>query len=108
MRLKDGRAIPNFITQALNNEDITVFGNGTQTRSICYVDDLIEGIYKLLLSAEVLPVNIGNPDELTMLSLAEEIIELTNSNSKIVFKDLPSDDPKIRQPDISKAKSILN
>jgi len=107
MRLCDGRAIPAFITQALNNEPITVFGNGLQTRSVCYVSDLIDGIYKLLLSNENEPVNIGNPDEITILDLAKEIIELTNSKSEIVFKDLPEDDPKVRQPDIDKARSIL-
>ncbi len=107
MRLCDGRAIPAFITQALNNEPITVFGDGLQTRSVCYVSDLIDGIYKLLLSSENEPVNIGNPDEITILDLAKEIIELTNSKSEIVFKDLPEDDPKVRQPDIDKARSIL-
>jgi dTDP-glucose 4,6-dehydratase len=107
MRLMDGRAIPAFITQALENKSVTVFGDGNQTRSVCYVDDLVEGIYRLLLSSEVEPVNIGNPDELTMLELAKEIIELTNSKSKIIYKKLPEDDPKVRQPDISKAKRIL-
>lgn len=108
MRLKDGRAIPNFITQALSGEPVTVYGDGSQTRSVCYVDDLIEGIYRLLLSGEHNPVNIGNPDELSMLQLAEEIVELTGSKSKIVFKELPADDPKVRRPNISKAKEILN
>ncbi|MFN0157986.1 MAG: UDP-glucuronic acid decarboxylase family protein [Bacteroidota bacterium] len=108
MRLNDGRAIPAFISQALAGEDVTVFGNGTQTRSVCYVDDLIEGIFRLLISKEIDPVNIGNPDELNMLSLAEEIIALTGSKSKIVFKQLPEDDPKIRQPDITRARAILN
>lgn len=108
MRLCDGRAIPAFITQALNNEPVTVFGDGSQTRSVCYVSDLVDGIYKLLLSDEVQPVNIGNPEELTMLELAKEIIEITGSKSEIIFKDLPSDDPKVRQPDIEKAKSILD
>lgn len=108
MRIEDGRAIPAFISQALAGEDVTVFGEGKQTRSVCYVDDLVDGIYRLLLSNEVEPVNIGNPDELTMLELAKEIIELTNSKSKIVFRDLPSDDPKVRQPDITKAKTILD
>ncbi|HOM04710.1 MAG TPA: SDR family oxidoreductase [Candidatus Kapabacteria bacterium] len=107
MRLCDGRAIPAFITQALNNEPITVFGDGLQTRSVCYVSDLIDGIYKLLLSNENEPVNIGNPDEITIFDLAKEIIELTGSKSQIVFKDLPEDDPKVRQPDIQKARSIL-
>jgi dTDP-glucose 4,6-dehydratase len=108
MRLKDGRAIPNFINQALNNNDITVYGNGMQTRSVCYVDDLIEGIYRLLLSDEIYPVNIGNPDEVTMLDLAKEVKDLCNSDSKIVYKELPEDDPKIRRPDISRAIDILD
>ena len=108
MRFEDGRAIPAFVSQALQNKDVTVFGDGMQTRSICYVDDLTEGIYRLLLSDEVEPVNIGNPNELTILDLAKEIIELTNSKSKIIFEDLPSDDPKVRQPDITKAKKLLN
>jgi len=107
MRVHDGRAIPAFISQALRGEDITVFGNGSQTRSVCYVDDLIEGIYRLLLSDEVNPVNIGNPDEITMLDLAKEIIALTGSRSKIVFKDLPADDPKVRKPDTRKAEALL-
>jgi dTDP-glucose 4,6-dehydratase len=108
MRLQDGRAIPNFITQALSGEDLTVFGDGSQTRSVCYVDDLVEGIYSLLLSDEVEPVNIGNPDEITMLQLAEEINSLIGGGNKIVFKDLPADDPKVRQPDTTKARNILN
>ncbi len=107
MRINDGRAIPAFISQALNDEPVTVFGDGTQTRSVCYVSDLVEGIYRLLLSDEVNPVNIGNPSELTMEELAREIVELTNSNSEIVYRDLPSDDPKIRQPDITRAQEIL-
>ena len=107
MRIDDGRAIPTFISQALKNEDVTVFGDGSQTRSVCYVSDLIDGIYKLMMSNYTLPMNIGNPEEITMLNLAKEIIELTKSKSKIIFKDLPIDDPKIRQPDISKAKEIL-
>jgi len=108
MRLEDGRAIPNFITQALKNEPVTVYGNGLQTRSVCYYQDLIEGIFLLLISNETEPVNIGNPDEITMLDLAKEIIELTNSKSEIIFNELPSDDPKVRQPNISKAKEKLN
>ncbi len=108
MRIEDGRAIPNFINQALNDEPVTVYGDGSQTRSVCYVDDLVEGIYRLLMSAETEPVNIGNPAELTMKELATEIIKLCNSQSKIVFKELPQDDPKIRQPDIRKALDILN
>ncbi len=107
MRVNDGRAIPAFMSQALRNEDITVFGDGKQTRSVCYVDDLIDGIYRLLMSDIVEPVNIGNPDEIPVLQLAEEIKHITGSKSKIVFKDLPEDDPKIRQPDISKAKKFL-
>ena len=107
MRLDDGRALPAFISQALKNEDITVFGDGSQTRSFCYVDDLIDGILKLLLSNETLPVNIGNPNEITIEDFAKEVIHLTNSKSKIVYKELPIDDPKVRQPDISKAKLLL-
>lgn len=107
MRLQDGRAIPNFITQAVSGKDVTVYGDGNQTRSVCYVDDLIEGIFRLLMSDEVNPTNIGNPDELSMLQLAQEIVELTGSESKIIFEDLPADDPKVRQPDITKAKDIL-
>lgn len=107
MRLDDGRALPTFIGQALRGEDITVFGNGSQTRSFCFVDDEIEGIYKLLLSDYTLPVNIGNPEEISLLQFAEEVKEITGVNSKIVFKPLPQDDPKVRQPDISKAKSVL-
>jgi dTDP-glucose 4,6-dehydratase len=107
MRLNDGRAIPAFLSQALRNEDVTVFGNGQQTRSVCYVDDLIDGIYRLLISDVKDPVNIGNPDEITMLDLAKEVIELTGSKSKIVFMELPADDPKIRQPDIQRARSLL-
>jgi len=107
MRINDGRAIPAFLSQALRNEDVTVFGTGAQTRSVCYVDDLIEGIYRLLLSDEPDPVNIGNQDEITMLALAKEVIELTGSRSRIVFKPLPEDDPKVRQPDTTRARTIL-
>ncbi len=107
MRINDGRAIPAFMSQALRGEDITVFGKGSQTRSVCYVDDLIDGIYRLLMSSETDPVNIGNPDEITMLQLAEEILGLTGSKSRIVFKDLPQDDPKVRQPDITRATTLL-
>ena len=107
MRLNDGRAIPAFISQALRGENLTVFGNGSQTRSVCYVDDLIEGLYRLLLSSEPLPVNIGNPDEITMLELAREVIALTGSRSTVVFKELPEDDPKVRRPDTSRAEAIL-
>jgi len=107
MRLNDGRALPAFIGQALRGEDITVFGDGSQTRSFCYVDDLVEGIYRLLLSDYNQPVNIGNPDEITILEFAEEVVKLTGSKSKIIFKDLPTDDPKQRKPDITRAKQIL-
>lgn len=108
MRLNDGRALPAFIGQALRGEDLTVFGDGSQTRSFCYVDDLVEGIYRLLKSDYADPVNIGNPDEISLLDFAKEILALTGSNQKIVFKPLPVDDPKQRQPDISKAREILN
>lgn len=107
MRIDDGRAIPAFISQALRGEPVTVFGDGTQTRSVCYVDDLIDGIYSLLFSSVGEPVNIGNPDELPILHLAKEIIELTHSNSQIAFGSLPEDDPKVRQPEISKARALL-
>jgi dTDP-glucose 4,6-dehydratase len=107
MRINDGRAIPAFLSQALRNEDVTVFGDGAQTRSVCYVDDLIEGIYRLLMSDEPDPVNIGNQDEITMLTLAKEVIALTGSKSRIVFKPLPEDDPKVRQPDTTRARTIL-
>jgi dTDP-glucose 4,6-dehydratase len=107
MRLNDGRALPAFIGQALRGEDLTVFGDGSQTRSFCFVDDLVEGIYRLLLSDYHLPVNIGNPDEISLKEFAEEIIALTGTAQKIVYKPLPVDDPKQRQPDISKAKDIL-
>lgn len=107
MRLNDGRALPAFIGQALRGEDLTVFGDGSQTRSFCYVDDLIEGIYRLLMSDYSMPVNIGNPDQITLKNFAEEVIKLTGTSQKIVYKPLPQDDPKQRQPDISKAKEIL-
>ena len=107
MRLNDGRALPAFIGQALRGEDLTVFGDGSQTRSFCYVDDLIEGICRLLFSDYVYPVNIGNPDEISLKEFAEEIIKLTATNQKIVFKPLPTDDPKQRRPDITRAKEIL-
>ena len=107
MRLDDGRALPNFMVQALRGEDITVYGNGTQTRSFCYVDDLIEGIKKLLDSDEVGPVNLGNPEEVTILDFAKEIINLTGSKSRVDFYPLPQNDPKVRQPDITKARTIL-
>ncbi|UYQ93593.1 SDR family oxidoreductase [Chitinophaga horti] len=107
MRLDDGRALPAFMSQALTGQDLTVFGDGSQTRSFCYVDDLVEGIYRLLLSDYHLPVNIGNPSEITLKQFAEEIIALTGTSQKIVYHPLPKDDPKQRQPDITKAKEIL-
>jgi dTDP-glucose 4,6-dehydratase len=107
MRLNDGRALPAFMSQALNGQDLTVFGDGSQTRSFCYVDDLVEGIYRLLLSDYSLPVNIGNPKEISLNDFAQEIIKLTGTKSKIVYKPLPQDDPRQRQPDITKAKSLL-
>lgn len=108
MRLDDGRAIPNFMVQALKNEDITVYGDGNQYRSFCYIDDLVEGIFKLMLSNYIYPINLGYPEMITLNLIAEEIINLCNSKSKIVYKPLPEDDPKIRKPDITKAKQILN
>jgi len=108
MRLDDGRALPTFMSQALRNEPLTVFGDGSQTRSFQYVDDLIEGIVRLLQSDHVEPVNIGNPDEITILELAREIIDLTGSSSEIVYRPLPADDPKIRQPDITTARRELD
>ena len=108
MRLNDGRVLPAFIGQALRGENLTVFGDGSQTRSFCYVDDLVEGIYRLLQADYPQPVNIGNPDEITILDFAEEIIKLTGTSQQIIFKDLPKDDPMQRQPDISKAKEMLN
>jgi dTDP-glucose 4,6-dehydratase len=107
MRLNDGRALPAFIGQALRGEDLTVFGDGSQTRSFCYVDDLVDGIYRLLMSDYAMPVNIGNPDEISLLDFAKEILTLTDSSVKISYKPLPKDDPKQRQPDITKAKEIL-
>ena len=107
MRLNDGRALPAFIGQALRGEDITIFGDGSQTRSFCYVSDLVEGIHRLLMSDYVQPVNIGNPDEISILDFAQEIIALTRTNQKVVFHDLPKDDPKQRKPDISRAQDIL-
>lgn len=108
MRLNDGRALPAFIGQALRGEDLTVFGDGSQTRSFCYIDDLVEGIYKLLMSDHTQPVNLGNPDEISLKNFAEEIIRLTGTTQKIVYKELPIDDPQQRQPDIGTAKKILN
>ena len=108
MRLNDGRVIPAFMGQALRGEDLTVFGDGLQTRSFCYIDDQVEGIYRLLMSDYVLPVNIGNPDEITIKDFAEEIIKLTGTDQKVIYKDLPVDDPMQRKPDITKAKEILD
>ncbi len=107
MRLRDGRVVPAFISQALGNKPVTVFGEGKQTRSFCYCADLIEGIYRLMMSDYPLPVNIGNPHEMTMLEFAQQIIQITGSKSRIVFKPLPQDDPKQRRPDITKAKQLL-
>jgi dTDP-glucose 4,6-dehydratase len=108
MRLRDGRVVPNFIAQALRGEDVTVFGDGSQTRSFCYVSDLVEGLVRLLRSDYTGPVNIGNPRELTVLEFARVIIHLTRSKSQITFKPLPVDDPKQRQPDITLARRVLN
>lgn len=108
MRLNDGRVLPAFIGQALRGEDLTVFGDGSQTRSFCYVDDLVEGIHRLLMSDHAEPVNIGNPDEITISEFAEEIIALTGTSQKVIYKDLPVDDPMQRQPNIDKARSLLN
>jgi dTDP-glucose 4,6-dehydratase len=108
MRLNDGRALPAFVGQSLRGEDLTVFGDGTQTRSFCYVDDLVKGIYRLLLSDYSMPVNLGNPDEITIKAFAEEIIKITGTSQKIIYKPLPQDDPKVRQPDITRAKKILD
>ncbi len=107
MRLNDGRALPAFIGQALRGEDLTVFGDGSQTRSFCYVDDLVEGIYRLLLSDYAYPVNVGNPVEITIKQFAEEIIKLTGTSQKVIYRPLPKDDPKQRRPDITRAKEIL-
>lgn len=107
MRLNDGRVLPAFIGQALRGEDLTVFGDGSQTRSFCYVDDLIEGIYRLLLSDYASPVNIGNPDEITIRQFADEIIKLTGTEQKVIYKPLPKDDPTQRQPNITKARELL-
>ena len=107
MRIDDGRVVPTFMCQALRGEDLTVFGDGSQTRSFCYVSDLVEGIFRLLLSDEAEPTNIGNPAEMTILQFADAILKLTGSKSRIVFRDLPVDDPKVRRPDISKARRVL-
>ena len=108
MRVDDGRALPAFFSQAIRGDDITVFGDGSQTRSFCFVSDLVEGIYRLLLSDYHLPVNLGNPNEISINQAAEEIIALTQSNSKLTNLELPKDDPKVRRPDISKAKELLD
>jgi len=108
MRLNDGRVLPAFIGQALRGEDLTVFGDGKQTRSFCYVDDLVEGIYRLLMSDHAGPVNIGNPDEITIGDFAEEIIKLTGTDQKVIYEDLPTDDPTQRQPDITLARKLLD
>jgi dTDP-glucose 4,6-dehydratase len=108
MRLNDGRALPAFFGQALRGEDLVLFGDGSQTRSFCYVDDLVEGIYRLLLSDYSLPVNIGNPDEISLKDLTEEILDLTGHKAELTYRPLPADDPKQRQPDITKARTILN
>ena len=107
MRIRDGRAIPNFIAQALRDEDVTVFGDGMQTRSFCYIDDMVEGIHRLLMSDYNMPVNIGNPHEMTVIGMAREILSLTGSKSRIINTPLPEDDPKVRQPDITRATTIL-
>jgi len=107
MRAGDGRVVPNFINQALKSEDITVYGDGAQTLSFCYVSDLIDGIYRLVMSDFVEPVNIGNPDEMSVLGFAQRVIEIIGSDSRIVFEELPVDDPKVRRPDISRAKEVL-
>jgi len=107
MRMRDGRVVPNFMCQALKGEEITVYGDGSQTRSFCYVDDLVEGLTRLLWSDEVYPVNLGNPSEMTIQDFAVKIRDLAGSKSKVVFRELPVDDPKVRQPDISKARRVL-
>jgi dTDP-glucose 4,6-dehydratase len=107
MRLKDGRAVPAFMSQALRGEDVTIFGNGTQTRSFCYVTDLVDGIIRLMNSSENDPINIGNPHEMTIEGIAKKIIELSGSKSRLVYRPLPVDDPKVRQPDITRARTLL-
>jgi dTDP-glucose 4,6-dehydratase len=107
MRIRDGRAVPAFISQALVNEDVTVFGDGSQTRSFCYISDLVDGIIKLMLSKQNDPVNIGNPQEMTIKQIAELIIQMTGAKSRIIYKPLPTDDPKVRQPDITRARTVL-
>jgi dTDP-glucose 4,6-dehydratase len=108
MRPHDGRAIPTFLRQALDNKPVTVFGDGSQTRSFCYVDDLVRGLYALAMSEEHLPVNLGNPEERSLLELAELVVRLTGSSSEIVFEALPIDDPQVRRPDITRARQVLD
>jgi dTDP-glucose 4,6-dehydratase len=108
MRLNDGRVVPNFILQALQGKDLTVYGDGSQTRSFCYIDDLAEGIFRLLFSQEIEPINLGNPDEFSILDFAKIILEITGSQSRIIHQPLPMDDPRVRRPDITKAQKILN
>jgi dTDP-glucose 4,6-dehydratase len=108
MRTDDGRALPTFMSQALRGDPLTVYGDGSQTRAFCYVDDLVEGIYRLLMSDEQEPVNIGNPDEITIKAFAEEIIDITGTDSSITYEELPEDDPQVRQPDISRAQKVLD
>ena len=108
MSINDGRVVSNFIVQALKGEDLTIYGDGSQTRSFCYVDDLVDGLIKLMSSKETGPINLGNPNEFSILDLAKNIIQITNSKSNIITKDLPMDDPKLRRPDITLAKNKLN
>ena len=107
MRIRDGRAVPAFMSQALLNQDVTVFGDGSQTRSFCYISDLVDGLIRLMLSKENDPINIGNPQEMTIEQIARQIIAMTGSTSKIIYKPLPTDDPKVRQPDITRARTLL-
>lgn len=107
MRINDGRVVPNFISQALENKPLTVYGDGSQTRSFCYISDMVDGVYRLMLFNETDPVNLGNPEEMSIIDFAKKIKKLTKSNSKIIFEDLPVDDPKVRQPDITRAKEVL-
>ncbi len=107
MRLRDGRIVPNFLRQALSGEPLTVYGDGSQTRSFCYVTDLVDGIYRLMLSDEHMPTNVGNPTEFTVLEFAHQVLKLTGAKSEIIFEDLPQDDPKQRKPDITKAREVL-
>jgi dTDP-glucose 4,6-dehydratase len=108
MRLNDGRVVPNFILQALQGEDLTVYGDGLQTRSFCYIDDLVEAIVRLLFSRETEPVNLGNPDEFSILDFADKVFEITGSRSRIIYQSLPVDDPRVRRPDITRAQKVLN